>query len=142
MKRRHAPPAFVLTLLVGLAALAPAPGRGAENSLGRLFYTPEQRRQLDHLRNLGASGLRVEERAVLRLDGVVRHPDGRITTWINGRPAQAGQVVPGSGPEQARVATEAGKSVPLRVGDALPAGAAAPEPLLGDGQARRDPPRR
>jgi hypothetical protein len=114
----------------------------AEEQLGRLFHTPEQRRQLDQLRSLGASRPGLEERPTLRLDGVLRHPDGRVTTWINGQPAAAGQAAPGRGPEQAEIVTGPGKSVPLRVGEALPADGSAPRDLLGDGKARQDPPHR
>jgi hypothetical protein len=132
--------------LVLAAFLALLPGAGsaqaAEERLGRLFHTPEQRRQLDHLRSLGAGRPGVEERPVLRLDGVLRHPDGRVSTWINGQPAQPGVVAPGPGPGQARIATEAGKTVDLRVGDSLPAGGDTPEGLLGEGRVRRDEPRR
>lgn len=126
-------------LLLVLAQGAASPAWGAEADLGRLFYTPEERRKLDHLRSLGGPEVSLEARPGLRLDGVVRHPDGRITTWINGQQAAPGRVQPGTSPGRARLITESGRSVPLQVGDSLPAGSPTPDPLLGDGQARRDP---
>lgn len=133
------PPRLALLVLAALAAL---PARAAGEDLGRLFYTPEQRRQLDHLRRLGAApGQPLEARPVLRLDGVVRHPDGRVTTWINGQPTQGGPARAGEPVGQARVPADSGRSVPLGVGDRLPAGGSAPETLLGDGHIRRNPAR-
>jgi hypothetical protein len=132
-------PAPLLALL--LAAGATAAG-AADEHLGRLFHTPEQRRQLDQQRTLGASRPGLEERPTLRLDGVLRHPDGRLTTWINGRPAEAGRLAPGQGPEQAHIVTGAGKSVAIRVGEALPADGSATQGLLGDGHAQPDTPPR
>lgn len=127
-----------VALLLILAALPPA--HGAEAPLGRLFYTPEQRRQLDHLRALGTTtGLGMDDtRPARRLDGLVRHPDGRVTTWINGAPTPGGRVAPTASPTQAQVTTENGQSIPLRVGDALPPGSDTPSPLLGSGRVQRD----
>ena len=51
--------------------------------LGRLFFTPEQRAQLDRQRQRGSAGR--APAATLRLDGVVFAPGGRTTAWINGR---------------------------------------------------------
>lgn len=138
---RLASGALLAALLACLPAAWGGAAQAAEERLGRLFYTPEQRRQLDHLRHLGAERPGVEAQPMLRLDGVLRHPDGRLSTWINGQPAQPGRVAPGAEPGQARIATETGKAVDLRVGDALPAGEASPRGLLGEGRVRRDGPR-
>jgi hypothetical protein len=146
--RRPPPPHYAPLLAacaVLLLAIGASPAQAAEQALGRLFHTPEQRRQLDQMRHSGASRPEVGERPALRLDGVVRHPDGRVTTWINGRPAPAGRGAQGPGPARARVSTGTGQTVELRVGDALPAGDSAPQSLLGDGRVRRDgaePPRK
>jgi hypothetical protein len=115
---------------------------GADEYLGRLFHTPEQRRQLDQMRSLGTPRPGLEERPTLRLDGVVRHPDGHLTTWVNGEPSESGRSAPGQGPGQAQVVTEGGKSVALRVGDAIPADGTASQGLLGNGRAQQDAPRR
>ena len=127
---------FLVMLAAGLLG---AGGACAQESLGRLFHTPEQRRQLDQLRSLGAKRPGLEARPTVRLDGVVRHPDGRVTTWVNGQPAEGGRAAPGQAPDEARVVTETGKSVGLRVGEALPADGSAPQDLLGQGKASRDP---
>lgn len=137
MLRRLLRPAIGLLLVLAPGAAGMA--RGAEADLGRLFHTPEERRKLDHLRSLDGPEVSLEARPGLRLDGVLRHPDGRITTWINGQRAAPGQVQPGTGPGAARLVTEGGAAVNLQVGDSLPAGSPTPDPLLGAGQARRDP---
>lgn len=126
-------------LLLVLCASILMPGQAdAQEGLGRLFHTPEQRRQLDELRRLGAPRPGLETSPALRLDGVVRHPDGRVTVWVNGRPAGAGRAIAGQAPDQARITTETGKSVPLRVGEALPADGSPTQGLLGGGVARPD----
>jgi hypothetical protein len=133
-------PRLLPSLLACLAGLSAANARGEPGeAIGRLFHTPEERRQLDQLRNLGAARPGIAaERPGLRLDGVVRHPDGRHTTWVNGQLAPPGRVAPGATPGEARVAVERGKSVSLRVGESLPAGASAPDSLLGAGRAGPD----
>lgn len=57
--------------------------------LGRLFFTPEQRAQLEQaeLRNndSGVSG------RALTVNGIVQQHGGKRTAWINGVPQQAGR---------------------------------------------------
>ena len=78
-------PLIVLALmLLNLAA----PARAAADELGRLFFTPEQRQDLDRRR----ASNRAEEEAPqikegpLSLDGHVQRSSGRTATWINGAP--------------------------------------------------------
>lgn len=73
--------------LCALAVLA-APPAGAEE-LGRLFYTPEQRAQLDaeHARNTAPA----DSPNVMSIDGIVQRHGGERTVWINGVPQAAGQ---------------------------------------------------
>jgi len=64
------------------------PARAAAYELGRLFFTPEQRQDLDRRR---ASNRAEEEAPQIRegpltLDGHVERSSGRTTTWINGVP--------------------------------------------------------
>jgi hypothetical protein len=70
--------------LMLLCLAAPA----AAEDLGRLFFTPQQRQDLDRRRATN----RAEEEAPqiregpLTLDGRVQRSSGRTTTWINGVP--------------------------------------------------------
>ena len=77
------------------AAQAPKP---AEEPLGRLFFTPAQRAQLDVARKQRARTTLATERAeeatsaaptpqTITYDGVVQRSDGKSTVWINSRPA-------------------------------------------------------
>ncbi len=75
---------FAALALMLLCLAAPA---GAEE-LGRLFFTPQQRQDLDRRRATN----RAEEEAPqikegpLTLEGHVQRSGGRTTTWINGVP--------------------------------------------------------
>jgi hypothetical protein len=75
---------FAALALTLLCLAAPA---GAEE-LGRLFFTPQQRQDLDRRRATN----RAEEEAPqvkegpLALEGHVQRSGGRTTTWINGAP--------------------------------------------------------
>lgn len=56
--------------------------------VGRLFFTPEQRAQLDygHAREASSDN---NDRALM-LNGIVQKHGGKRTIWINGVPQQAG----------------------------------------------------
>jgi hypothetical protein len=65
-----------------------APASAAADELGRLFFTPQQRQDLDRRR----ASNRAEEEAPqikegpLTVDGHVQRSSGRTATWINGAP--------------------------------------------------------
>ncbi len=77
------------TLKIGLCAFAlTASTLTNAEELGRLFFTPEQRTQLDY-------GYAREARSdhndrALMLNGIVQKHGGKRTAWINGVPQQAG----------------------------------------------------
>lgn len=78
-------PARCISLLVLLAALA-APARANADELGRLFFTPQQRQELDRQRNTNEKQSdTVVERSVT-INGQVTRSSGRSTTWVNGVP--------------------------------------------------------
>jgi hypothetical protein len=75
---------------IGLCALAivvstPA---GAEK-LGRLFFTLEERKQLDY--NYAQGGTSENYSNALMLNGIVQKHGGKRTAWINGVPQEAGR---------------------------------------------------
>jgi hypothetical protein len=91
----------VLMPVMVLAALA-APAAPAADSLGRLFYTPTQRVQLDTARSQRSRAtVTTEQEAaapvpeVVTYDGVVRRSDGRTTVWINNRAINDGRAPAG-----------------------------------------------
>lgn len=78
-----------LTIKFALAAIGLATSTyiGAAE-LGRLFFTPEQRAQLDYsyAQSAGTGG----NAHALTLNGIVQQHGGNRTVWINGVPQQAG----------------------------------------------------
>ncbi len=83
-----------ITLVLASTACAPH-GALAADGLGRLFFAPAQRAQLDVARaqrdRRGAQTTEVEQPApqgpdVVTYSGVVRRNDGKSTVWVNGKP--------------------------------------------------------
>lgn len=106
-------------------ALAPFPGY-ADEALGRLFYTPEQRARMDVARQQERS-IRIDEEesapqpANILLNGVITRSDGKSTLWINNRiqneASQSATVGKGG---DVRIATPGAKRpVPLKVGQSI-----------------------
>ena len=82
--------------------------------LGRLFFTPQQRMQLDHnyLREVRPDNID----QVLILNGIVQKDGGKRTIWINGVPQAAG-ISDNKTPESVPVTVPGkDKSVRLKVG--------------------------
>ncbi len=108
------PVSLALSLTLMLSCLA-APAAAEE--LGRLFFTPQQRQDLDRRRATN----RAEEEAPqikegpLTLDGHVRRSSGKTATWINGVPQYDSPV--GRDPARVTVVPNAGEAgVSLEVG--------------------------
>ena len=74
-----------LTAIAVVSSLASANAAGAE--LGRLFFTPQQRQELDRRRqsNIQESAA-IPVDSTLTVNGNVSRSSGRTTTWINGVP--------------------------------------------------------
>lgn len=72
--------------ILALLALAAQPAAAADSAIGRIFYTPEQRAQLDSLRVRKAVATQVREEPVpevITYQGIVRRSDGKATVWVN-----------------------------------------------------------
>lgn len=95
-----------------------AAGAAAE-TLGRLFFTPEQRAALDRQRQSGDGGMPVEEAASVRLDGVMKSSSGRSASWRNGQAV-------------------AGKEPGLKVGETIDAASGARTDVVAAGAVRID----
>jgi hypothetical protein len=131
-----------LGLLLVLAPCAQA------QELGRLFFTPQQRADLDARRKA-----RVPDKPaaaavaspVTRLDGYVKRSGGPSTVWINGESEAEG------GPDAPRInpsgsvsigVGESGGRVRMKPGESLDRGNGEVHDVLGDGEIRiqrRDP---
>lgn len=140
----HKRPFGRLAALAGLLGIlsAGAPVDAAE-PLGRLFFTPEQRAQLDRRRDNKVREVQVVQGATLSVDGVVRGPSGRSTVWVNGTPQYgdarksgiAAIVQPG---DSGRVTVLAGDEKPasLRVGEKIDRATHERHDMLGAGSVR------
>ncbi len=58
--------------------------------LGRLFYTPQQRQQLDYQQTTGST-VEGGPRNYIIVNGVVQKQGGKRTVWINGVPQTDGR---------------------------------------------------
>jgi len=84
--------AFMLGALPDMAA--------ARDGVGRLFFSPAQRQQLDEARRRPIAPEPVRDAAAvpapsrtqsIAVDGIVRRSDGQATVWVNRAPTQAPQ---------------------------------------------------
>jgi hypothetical protein len=129
----------VLAILLLIAA-----PMAQSQELGRLFFTPEQRANLDQRRKA-----RVPDKPaaaaviapVTRVDGYVQRSAGPSTVWING------ESVPENSPEAPRIDAgrsasgsvsisigESGKRVRLKPGEALDRGNGEVHDVIGEGE--------
>jgi hypothetical protein len=93
-----------------LALYAPFPSAQA-GELGRLFYTPQQRQQLEYQESSNSSADGSSRNSII-VNGVVQKQGGNRTVWINGVPQTA---VRGNDQTPASVpVTVPGKSRPIR----------------------------
>jgi hypothetical protein len=84
--------------------------------LGRLFFTPQQREELDRRRDSNAVEPEVVVESLVTVNGQVSRSSGKTTTWINGAPQY--DVYRGKDPTRVVVDDAAVRS-PVRVGDTL-----------------------
>ena len=85
----------LLALCCGLAVMVPP--AGAQQPLGRLFFTPAQRASLDVARSQRARTALANENTeqeaaagpqTITYGGLVRRSDGKTTVWINSQPVR------------------------------------------------------
>lgn len=72
----------------------------AQAEWGRMFYTPQERRQIEN----GQTGSAPAEAAQLHYNGKVIHPNGKVQHWVDGEPGKRippAQVKPGESWEPA-----------------------------------------
>lgn len=113
--RKDSPRIAARTLLaLALAAgtsLAPAHPAAADE-LGRLFFTPQQRQELDRRRASNIQEKEVVIESTVTVNGHVVRSSGKTTTWVNG----VAQDDTYSGRDPARVHLEDGT---LKIGQTL-----------------------
>lgn len=75
------------TSIVLLVLLLPLASHAAE-PLGRLFFSPEQRAQLDALRTKKVVAAQVKDEPApefITYNGIIRRDDGKTTVWVNNK---------------------------------------------------------
>ncbi|TAJ76497.1 MAG: hypothetical protein EPO42_12350 [Gallionellaceae bacterium] len=103
---------ILLLLMLGLPAHAPA------EVLGRLFFSPADRAQLERqktqLANAADDG---SPQSVVTVNGIIQRSDGSRIVWINGKPQKLG---PGAHPGSVSIPLPGkNKSVEVRVGQRI-----------------------
>jgi hypothetical protein len=108
-------PATALSLLACLAL----PAAAQDDTLGRLFFTPQQRAAFDRERLLGGGqrNATLEGEASYVFNGEVRRSSGRNTRWLNGEAQESG-----------------GPRPPVAPGDTWHPATGEGESVLGEGQ--------
>lgn len=125
-------------LLASLLLVAQAGPSAAQEQLGRLFFTAEQRAALDARRRarLPDHPSAIVASPVTRLDGYVKRSGGKSTVWVNGQPIpEAAANAPRIG--QSTVSVPVGDSrarVGLKPGETLDRGSGAVQDVIGDGK--------
>lgn len=127
-------------LLLALALAGVTGNAVAAEAIGRLFFTPAERAQLDNARvQKQRPATKTEEPTeqappqTLTYSGMVRRSDGRAVLWLNDRPVDAKEamsslsvsgVVRSDGAVVVRV-PQSGKTVDLKVGQSVELGSGA-----------------
>lgn len=114
----HRPLARGAALALTLILAIPVPA-GAADNLGRLFFTPQQRQDLDRRRqaNIREAAV-VTQESLITVNGRVARSSGKATTWINGVPQEDSR--PTRDPARAAIGGGEGEAqVDLKVGQTL-----------------------
>ena len=82
------------TWITALLLCCSLPAWPQSESLGRLFFTPQQRAALDRQRQQGTmANTNIDQQASYTLNGEVRRSSGHNTRWVNGE-VQTGSGAP------------------------------------------------
>ena len=116
----------VALLAASLLGVRPGAAQAEDETIGRLFFTPERRAAMDRQRQFNVQQARVMEGASLTVDGVVRRSSGKSTVWVNGVPHDDNLTNSEVRPhidarDPSRVLLKAGEEAPasLRVGESI-----------------------
>ena len=105
---------FAVTFLLGVATGQVA----AQQNLGRLFFTEQERQDLDRRRQANIQETAVVVESTVTVNGQVSRSSGRSTTWINGVPQESTR----KPLDPARVTLPGGEGAPsvtLKIGQTL-----------------------
>ena len=110
---------FARRLFAGAFLLGVATGQAAaQENLGRLFFTEQQRQDLDRRRQANIQEAAVVVESFVTVNGQVSRSSGKSTTWINGVPQDNAR----KPLDPARVTLPGGEGAPpvnLKIGQTL-----------------------
>lgn len=143
---RHPVPSLAAALLglslLGAATAATetvslAPAAETPERLGRLFFTPETRAELDRQRATHRQSGQSLQGDRLTLNGTIVRSNGKRTYWINGRQQEGNALPPGvvattsrNRPAQTTFHVSGEPSTTLRVGESANRGTEQTEPVI------------
>jgi hypothetical protein len=107
----------LVTPLLMAAVGAPVPAAADEN-LGRLFFTSQQRQDLDRRRQANIQDSAASAESLVTVNGQVSRSLGKTTVWINGVP-QENTRKPRDPAQVTLPAGEGGAPVTLKIGQTL-----------------------
>ncbi|WP_305074051.1 hypothetical protein [Propionivibrio sp.] len=114
------------------------PSATSAEELGRLFFTPERRQQLDHQRQFNPEEQReASEDPTLTINGVVTRSSGKRTVWVNGVPQEDSGVLVSakrSNPSKVIVDTNDVPATQVSVGNTLNRDTGETADILGSGK--------
>lgn len=120
---------FLPAALVVVFATLSSPSSG--ESLGRLFFTPDERTHLDRARLSGGGtepeGASAQQLESLTLNGIVKRSSGKTTVWVNNSAQNESDLPSGSRSQASKtrlpdfpvLVQKTGKTVTLKVGQTL-----------------------
>jgi len=110
---------FARRLFAGAFLLGIATGQvAAQENLGRLFFTEQQRQDLDRRRQANIRETAAVVESSVTVNGQVSRSSGRSTTWLNGVPQDNAR----KPPDPARATLPGGEGAPsvnLKIGQTL-----------------------
>jgi len=121
-----------LLLLLLALALGPVPA-AAQQNLGRLFLSPQQREDLDRRRQANIQEAAAVTESLLTVNGQVSRSSGKSTTWINGVPQESTRK-PRDPARASLPGAEGGPQVTLKIGQTLDKIRGEVKDGLGEGQ--------
>lgn len=125
----------VISLFLLLAAL-PSPAQ----ELGRLFFTPQQREQLDARRKARVPdkpAATIVVSPTTRVDGFVKRSGGPSTVWVNGEALPEGSGdAPRIAPSLSVTVGEGGRRAALKPGEVLDRDTGEIRDVIGGGEIR------
>lgn len=134
----------LLTVLLGCTLVAVS-GAPAAQQVGKLFFTPDQRAELDARRRARVPDKpsAIAETPSTRIDGQVVRSGKNSTVWVNGQPYAEGEtadgvrVYPGHiDPSRVGVSVDDKRRIRLKVGATLDRGSGEVTDVFGEGEVK------